>query len=131
MIGYIVVRYAVIYPVVGRGPLADVLTILPPVAITAVMAPFGAYRTIDALVWVLPVVGVLLLIRLAWRIAFLPHRDWPIRISGLHAPGDGARVNTENATLRQLPEQRAAPGELRRGPWPGGWTTSPASPDVG
>jgi hypothetical protein len=38
-----------------------------------------SYRRRDAVAWVIPVLGLLLMARLAWRLASLPYRDWPPR----------------------------------------------------
>lgn len=81
-LGYIVIRQAVVLPLVGDSPLADVLSLVWPVIATALLAPHAGYRRRDALAWIIPPLGFLLVLRLSWRVANLPHRDWPDRRTG-------------------------------------------------
>jgi len=46
---------------------------------TAWLAPRASYRRRDALWWFINPVGLHVLVVIAWRVAFLPYRDWPPR----------------------------------------------------
>jgi hypothetical protein len=45
----------------------------------ALVASQVSYRWRDALLLLIPIVGLFYLCRFAWRLAFLPYRDWPPR----------------------------------------------------
>ncbi len=60
-----------------RCPTCSYLAL--PVLWTVAVAPMVSYRRRDAVAWLVPVVGLLLAVRLAWRLAHLPFRDWPPR----------------------------------------------------
>jgi len=47
--------------------------------LSALMARRVSYRWFDAFLVLIPIVGLVLLCRFAWRLAFLPYRDWPPR----------------------------------------------------
>ena len=63
----------------GAGPLADFGWIAVPMAATAWLAPRASYRRRDALWWFIGPFGLYLYLVIAWRLAFLPYRDWPPR----------------------------------------------------
>lgn len=63
----------------GSGPLSDFAGIVVPVAVTAWLAPRVSYRRRDALWWLTGGVGLYLFAVIAWRVAFLPYRDWAPR----------------------------------------------------
>lgn len=62
----------------GSGPLADLGVIVVPVAATAWLAPRASYRRRDALLWLIGP-GLYVFAVIAWRLAYLPHRDWTPR----------------------------------------------------
>lgn len=62
----------------GRGPLADLGGIVVPVAATAWLAPRASYRRRDALLWLIGP-GVYVFTVIAWRLTYLPYRDWTPR----------------------------------------------------
>ncbi|MGC5017342.1 hypothetical protein [Micromonospora sp. DT47] len=62
----------------GSGPLADIGWIAVPVAATAWLAPRASYRRRDALLWLVGP-GLFIFAVIAWRLAFLPYRDWTPR----------------------------------------------------
>jgi hypothetical protein len=66
-------------PVFGSGPLSDVLGVVLPSLFTIVVAPLVSYRRRDAVAWLIPPLGLLLTVRLVWRLTLLPYRDWPPR----------------------------------------------------
>ena len=71
----------------GIGALADFGWIAVPMAATAWLAPRASYRRRDALWWFTgPVGGLYIAVVIAWRLAFLPYRDWPPR------PDEASRV---------------------------------------
>ncbi|WP_406074108.1 hypothetical protein [Micromonospora sp. NBC_01638] len=70
---------------VGNGPLADLGGIAVPVATTAWLAPGASYRRRDALLWLVGP-GIFIFAVIAWRLAFLPYRDWTPR------PDEASRV---------------------------------------
>ncbi|MBM0260826.1 hypothetical protein [Micromonospora sp. 4G55] len=70
---------------VGNGPLADLGWIAVPVATTAWLAPRASYRRRDALLWLVGP-GIFIFAVIAWRLAFLPYRDWTPR------PDEASRV---------------------------------------
>ncbi|GAA4448397.1 hypothetical protein [Phytohabitans houttuyneae] len=63
----------------GSGPLADLGWIAVPVVVTAWLAPRASYRRRDALWWFVGGAGLYIFVVIAWRVAFLPYRDWPPR----------------------------------------------------
>ncbi|SCL17650.1 hypothetical protein GA0074692_0218 [Micromonospora pallida] len=63
----------------GSGPLADLGGIAVPMAATAWLAPRASYRRRDALWWLAGGFGLYIFVVIAWRVAFLPYRDWPPR----------------------------------------------------
>ncbi|MFI2652812.1 hypothetical protein [Micromonospora fulviviridis] len=69
----------------GSGPLADFGWIAVPVAVTAWLAPRASYRRRDALLWLIGP-GLYIFAVIAWRLAFLPYRDWTPR------PDEATRV---------------------------------------
>ncbi|MDZ5445599.1 hypothetical protein U2F26_23180 [Micromonospora sp. 4G57] len=69
----------------GSGPLADIGWIAVPVAATAWLAPRASYRRRDALLWLVGP-GLFIFAVIAWRLAFLPYRDWTPR------PDEASRV---------------------------------------
>ncbi|MEW2386345.1 hypothetical protein AB0873_30340 [Micromonospora sp. NPDC047707] len=72
--------------VMGTGPFADLGWIAVPMAATAWLAPHASYRRRDALWWLVGGPGLYIFIVIAWRVAFLPYRDWPPR------PDEASRV---------------------------------------
>jgi hypothetical protein len=62
----------------GSGPLADLGGTVVPVAATAWLAPRASYRRRDALLWLIGP-GLYVFAVIAWRLAYLPHRDWAPR----------------------------------------------------
>ncbi|AYF30075.1 hypothetical protein CSH63_22010 [Micromonospora tulbaghiae] len=69
----------------GDGPLADIGFIAVPAAATAWFAPRASYRRRDALLWLVGP-GLYIFAVIAWRLAFLPYRDWKPR------PDEASRV---------------------------------------
>lgn len=69
----------------GTGPLADIGWIAVPVAATAWLAPRVSYRRRDALLWLVGP-GLFIFAVIAWRLAFLPYRDWTPR------PDEASRI---------------------------------------
>ena len=71
----------------GRHPdghylIMDSIGLLPhliPVAVLLVVLPRVAYRRRDALVYLIPVFGWFFFCKVCWRLAGLPHPDWPER----------------------------------------------------
>jgi len=55
----------------------------PPAVVLMVVGAFIArrvsYRWFDAFLLLIPLVGLIYLWRFAWRLSFLPYRDWPPR----------------------------------------------------
>lgn len=64
---------------VGGGSVGDVLSLIVPVAFTAVTAPRSSYRAVDAVAWILPVLGLSLFVKIAEKLPLSPYRDWPLR----------------------------------------------------
>jgi hypothetical protein len=64
---------------VGGAILGDVASTLLLTGLTAWLAPRVSYRRRDALWWLTGVGGLWLFFIVAWRVAYLPHRDWPPR----------------------------------------------------
>jgi hypothetical protein len=63
-----------------RSDLAgDLTSTLLLILLTAWLAPKVSYRRRDALWWITGVGGLWLFLILAWRLAYLPHKDWPPR----------------------------------------------------
>ena len=62
----------------GIGPLADLGGTVVPVAATAWLAPRASYRRRDALLWLIGP-GLFVFAVIAWRLAYLPYRDWTPR----------------------------------------------------
>ncbi|MEU8264760.1 hypothetical protein AB0C02_29590 [Micromonospora sp. NPDC048999] len=100
VVGVVVVPFVVISELIeatmGTGPLANFGWIAVPMAATAWLAPRASYRCRDALWWFTgPVGGLYIFVVIAWRLAFLPYRDWPPR------PDEASRV-------RRLPDDQQA-----------------------
>ncbi|MFF4894069.1 hypothetical protein [Micromonospora chersina] len=85
----------------GSGPLADLGWVAVPMAATAWLAPRASYRRRDALWWLASGFGLYIFVVIAWRVAFLPYRDWPPR------PDEASRVHwlrdSQRAGLWYLP----------------------------
>ncbi|MET0493186.1 MAG: hypothetical protein ABW000_08660 [Actinoplanes sp.] len=63
-----------------RSDLAgDATSILLLMSLTGWLAPKVSYRRRDALWWITGVGGLWLFLIIAWRLAYLPHKDWPPR----------------------------------------------------
>jgi hypothetical protein len=65
---------------IGSGPLG----LWPPptlvlLVLGTLLASRVSYRWFDAFLLLIPIVGLVLLWRFAWRLSFLPYRDWPPR----------------------------------------------------
>lgn len=69
----------------GTGPLADIGWMAVPVTATAWLAPRVSYRRRDALLWLVGP-GLYIFAVIAWRLAFLPYRDWTPR------PDEASRI---------------------------------------
>lgn len=84
----------------GSGPLADLAWLAVPVGGTAWLAPRASYRRRDALLWMIGP-GAYIFAVIAWRLAFLPYRDWTPR------PDEASRVrwlrDPQHAGLWYLP----------------------------
>jgi hypothetical protein len=72
-------KHLVFVPWIGNTQASDVATVLCPFLVTAALAPYVGYRRFDAFAWILPPIGFALMVRLAWRVSYLPYRDWPRR----------------------------------------------------
>ncbi|MGW4154176.1 hypothetical protein ACWEDF_13600 [Micromonospora chersina] len=85
----------------GSGPLADLGWVAVPMAATAWLAPRASYRRRDALWWLAGGFGLYIFVVIAWRVAFMPYRDWPPR------PDEASRVrwlrDSQRAGLWCLP----------------------------
>jgi hypothetical protein len=90
---------AKLFPLDWRWPgsvvfhYGELLSVLPGVVLTALLAPRVDHRRRDALMLLFPPAGI----RLAWvtgtRLGQLPHRDWPARTDGIPLPGrQAARI---------------------------------------
>jgi hypothetical protein len=55
------------------------LSLLVTFVLGALMAVRVSYRWFDAFLLLVPILGLFLLVKWAWRVAFLPYRDWPPR----------------------------------------------------
>jgi hypothetical protein len=53
----------------GDSRVADWAPLVVPAGVTALIAPLASYRARDALAWIIPPFGLVLLARLAWRVA--------------------------------------------------------------
>lgn len=49
------------------------------IAVVAIVAPLVSYRRMDAFAMLIPFYNVYLSCRMAWRLAYLPYRDWEPR----------------------------------------------------
>ncbi|WP_319463160.1 hypothetical protein [Micromonospora sp. RTP1Z1] len=99
----------------GLRPLADVGAVVVPMAVTAWLAPRVSYRRRDALFWPVGVGGYIFVV-IAWRLAYLPYRDWPPR------PDEAPRA-------RRLPDPRYAGRAGLAGVTPRrGWPEAPSTP---
>ena len=55
------------------------VTIVVILGMLALMAPKVGYRWFDCLFAMIPIYGIIFIFRIAYRIAFLPNKDWPER----------------------------------------------------
>ncbi|GGQ57506.1 hypothetical protein [Couchioplanes azureus] len=76
--GHVALRVAV-DGATGNGLLAYLVSTAAAMGVTAWLAPKVSYRRRDALWWLTGVGGGWLFLTIAWRLAYLPHRDWPPR----------------------------------------------------
>lgn len=92
----------------------ELLSVLPGVVLTALLAPRVAYRRRDALtLLLLPPAGI----RLGWivgtRIGQLPHRDWPERTDVLPLQGrQAARIAVTANRYRNWHQRRVGQATL-------------------
>jgi hypothetical protein len=84
--GWLAARHFVILALIDDGPLTDVLSLVYPMILTALLTPLVSYRCRDAAAWLIPPLALVLVFRVAWRLSLLPLRDWPPR------PGEIDRV---------------------------------------
>ncbi len=78
----------------GNYLLADTLTLLPwglPALFLLPVVGMVGYRKRDALFCFLPVVNWMFTVRICWRVAGLPHVDWPRREGGNVKGASGRR----------------------------------------
>jgi hypothetical protein len=65
---------------IGGGPSGDSMV---PIVVLFVLGALAAgrvsYRWFDAFLVLIPIYGLFFLVKLAWRLALLPYRDWPPR----------------------------------------------------
>lgn len=72
--------FIAIFNVVVRVPYAGLLLgALFQVGLAAIIAPRVSYRRVDAFAMLIPFWNLYLMGRLAWRLAYLPYRDWEPR----------------------------------------------------
>jgi hypothetical protein len=69
----------VIATMVAGDPVRDATLTLALIGLTAWLAPKVSYRRRDALWWLTGLGGLWLFFIVAWRLAYLPYRDWPPR----------------------------------------------------
>lgn len=114
--GWQLVRYGLVVPLVGRNnPVADILSLVYPVVVTGAIASLVSYRFIDGLVWLVPPFAFVLVVRVAWRFALLPFRDWEpaskevSRVKMVRVSGGGSRslyvLQPKSATASGRPFQ--------------------------
>jgi len=77
--GWLAARHLVILAFIDDGPLTDVLSLVYPMVLTALLTPLVSYRRTDAVAWLIPPLATILVFRIAWRLSLLPLRDWPPR----------------------------------------------------
>jgi peptidoglycan/LPS O-acetylase OafA/YrhL len=64
----------------GGWPYGDsLLSVLVVFGLGAVVATRVSYRWFDALLLLVPFLGLIFLVKFSWRMASLPYRDWPPR----------------------------------------------------
>jgi len=65
---------------IDGGPAGDSMA---PIVVVFVLGALAAtrvsYRWFDAFLLLIPIFGLFFLVKLAWRLAFLPYRDWAPR----------------------------------------------------
>lgn len=105
------------YPLLGEAITAltgsdlagELTSTLLLILLTAWLAPKVSYRRRDALWWITGLGGLWLFLILAWRLAYLPYKDWPPRDDELpHAvylrePSYAGVWRDGRTTARQLP----------------------------
>ncbi|MGR6316398.1 hypothetical protein Q2K19_11080 [Micromonospora soli] len=64
---------------VGAGPLVDLAWVTVPAVMVAWLAPRASYRRRDVLLCLLGPVVLYFFVIIAWRVAYLPFRDWAPR----------------------------------------------------
>ena len=55
------------------------ISILVLLGLLGFMAPKVGYRWFDCFMAIIPIYGIVLILRIAYRVAFLPNRDWTER----------------------------------------------------
>jgi len=56
------------------------MAILVILGLLGFMAPKVGYRWFDCFFAIVPIYGIVFIFRIAYRVAFLPQRDWPERV---------------------------------------------------
>ncbi len=85
-VGIVIAIYflAVLFDIVVASSSPDYqggITLLVILAALAFLAPKVGYRWFDCFFALIPFYGIYFIFRIAYRIAFLPNKDWPERSS--------------------------------------------------
>lgn len=125
VVAYVPLLAAKLYPLDWHWPgsvvfhYGELLSLLPGVVFTTLLAPRVAYRRRDALTLLFPPGGL----RLAWiigtRLGQLPHRDWPTRTDGIPVQGrQAARIAAAANNYRSWRHRRVRQaGTFPRDSW--------------
>lgn len=77
MLGFLGIPIALRHAVAGMA--GDYVAVVPVLLGGAAIAPKVSYRRFDCFLLMIPVYGVVFMATFAWRLSYLPYRDWPLR----------------------------------------------------
>ena len=76
---YIAAIFADFVMALGSPTYEGGLSVIVFLAILGAMASKVGYRWFDCFLALIPIYGIVIIFRVAYRIAFLPNKDWPER----------------------------------------------------
>jgi hypothetical protein len=78
---HLVALFADVVMALGSPSYQGGISVLVILVILGIMAPKVDYRWFDCFVAAIPIYGIVFIFRIAYRIAYLPNKDWSERLT--------------------------------------------------